>query len=283
MKLLAPTTDQLSQALDLRYRLLRAPWGQPKGSEQDELEAEAIHRVLLDERDRVVATGRLHRHSPRRGQIRFMAVEPECQGQGLGARVLAALEQAAEVAGMEVIELQSREDQIGFYLARGYRDLGPGHTLFGTIGHRRMARLLPAAVIRLTQTWHQTIPVSDFMRVEGVSFDGQQFETRASFERGSNLHGTLFAGAGYTQATLTGWGRVWLELQLKGVAGEIVLARAEVKYSKPVRDTPHAWVQAEDLDLSRLAQGRNAKVPLTIQLADGLTLEALFAVLPPKE
>ncbi|WP_028109321.1 bifunctional GNAT family N-acetyltransferase/hotdog fold thioesterase [Ferrimonas futtsuensis] len=282
MKLLAPTPDQLSQAFELRYRLLRAPWGQPRGSERDELEAEAIHRVLVDDLGRVVATGRLHRLTPLRGQIRYLAVEPELQGQGLGARLLTALEQAADETGMEALELQSREDQTGFYLAREYRDLGPGQTLFGTIGHRRMARLLPGAVARLTQTWHQTIPVSEFMRVEGLSFDGQRFETRASFERGCNLHGTLFAGAGYTQATLTGWGRVWLELQLKGVEGEIVLARAEVKYSKPVRHTPHAWVQAQELDLSRLAQGRNAKVPLTIELADGLTLEALFAVLPPK-
>ncbi|TKB47969.1 GNAT family N-acetyltransferase [Ferrimonas sediminicola] len=281
MKIFAPSHQQLSQVFDLRYRVLRAPWDQPRGSEQDELEGEAVHRALSDQSGRILATGRLHPLSCRRGQIRFMAVEPEWQGRGLGGRLLHALEQAAQASGLEAIELQAREEQAPFYLARGYRDLGQGHTLFGAVPHRRMAKLLPAAVTRLTDTWHATIPLSEFMQVEAHGFDGHRFETRASFERGRNLHGTLFAGAGYSQATLTGWGRVWLELQLQGVEGEIVLARAEVNYSRPVRHSPHAWVEAGELDLSPLSQGRNAKVPLTVQLADGLTLEALFAVLPP--
>ncbi|WP_035415715.1 YiiD C-terminal domain-containing protein [Ferrimonas kyonanensis] len=274
-----PDPAQLTAGFDLRFRVLRQPWQQPRGSEQDDLEAQGLHRVGLDGDGNVVATGRVHSLSCRRGQIRYMAVAPDRQRQGLGTQLLAALELAAQQAGLEVVELQARESQLGFYLARGYRDIGVGHTLFGTVSHRRMAKVLDSGVARLTQVWHQTIPLAGFMQVEGLSFDGRRFCTRASFDSGRNLHGTLFAGAGYSQAVLTGWGRVWLELQLCGLEGDIVLARAEVSYSKPVAETPVAEVESEALDLAPLLNGRNAKVPLTVVLADGLRLQALFAVL----
>ncbi|SDJ90805.1 thioesterase domain-containing protein, putative [Ferrimonas sediminum] len=274
-----PDPIQLAAGFDLRFRVLRQPWQQPRGSEQDDLEAQGLHRVGVDDAGTVVATGRVHPLSPSRGQIRYMAVAPERQGQGLGARLLAALEQAAQQAGLEVVELQAREAQLGFYLAQGYRDIGVGHTLFGTVSHRRMAKVLDSGIARLNEVWHQTIPMADFMKVEGLTFDGRRFCTRASFDSGRNLHGTLFAGAGYSQAVLTGWGRVWLELQLLGMEGDIVLARAEVSYSKPVTETPMAEVESEALNLAPLLSGRNAKVPLTVALADGLRLQALFAVL----
>jgi predicted GNAT family N-acyltransferase len=128
----------------LRWRILRAPWGQPRGSERDALERDAVHRVLCDASGKVVAVGRLHRSGDREAQIRYMAVETGYRCQGLGSHILQALEQAAKAGGSSRIVLHARETAVPFYRNRGYRLLEPSHLLFGEIQHVRMIKQLPA-------------------------------------------------------------------------------------------------------------------------------------------
>lgn len=138
---------ELEDYFQLRWRLLRAPWGQPPGSERDQLEAQAIHRLACDPRGRVVAVGRLHRvaNDAKRGQIRYMAVDPNWRGRGLGRSLLESLEVEARMLGLERIELNAREAAAGFYARHGYAILGPAQSLYGVIAHLKMAkRLLPA-------------------------------------------------------------------------------------------------------------------------------------------
>jgi len=71
---------------ELRYRILRKPWNQPKGSERDDAEATSIHAMILDENGVCIATGRLQFNSNETGQIRFMAVDPEHRGKHLGKK-----------------------------------------------------------------------------------------------------------------------------------------------------------------------------------------------------
>ena len=61
--------DEFDQYYDLRWRILRAPWQQPRGSEQDEWEDEAVH-VAAFISGKLVGTGRLHRTADDRAQIR---------------------------------------------------------------------------------------------------------------------------------------------------------------------------------------------------------------------
>ncbi len=129
-------------ALELRWRILRAPWGQPRGSERDALDGDAVQRVVV-EAGRVLATGRLHRLDDATGQIRYMAVEANRRGRGLGRLLLRSLEQAAREAGLDRIVLHAREASVAFYEHAGYRLLGPSHTLYGEIRHWRMEKHLP--------------------------------------------------------------------------------------------------------------------------------------------
>ena len=69
---------------DLRWRVLRKPWGQPFGSERDELDAAATHVAGYDEAKRLVCVGRLHAVETGVGQVRYMAVEEPMRGRGLG-------------------------------------------------------------------------------------------------------------------------------------------------------------------------------------------------------
>ena len=125
---------------DLRWRVLRAPWNQPRGSERDDQEDKSIHAMICDSSRRVVAVGRLHFRSPLEGQIRYMAVDEAFAGRGLGGRVLAELESRAALAGARRLVLNARKNAVPFYLKHNYVVTGPADTLFGVIEHFRMEK-----------------------------------------------------------------------------------------------------------------------------------------------
>ena len=126
----------------LRWEVLRAPHGEPRGSEQDDREFAAYLVVALDDADGtdvVVGTGRLHEVSPGVAQVRYMAIAPSHRGQGIGAGVLHALEAHAIAQGMNRIRLNARESATGFYTRHGYVDVGEGPTPWGIV-HRVMEK-----------------------------------------------------------------------------------------------------------------------------------------------
>lgn len=130
---------------DLRYRVLRAPWAQPRGSERapDDTAATTCPLLAFTPEGQMVATGRLHVTAAEgEGQIRFMAVEPTMQHRGVGLRLLNALEAAARRRGLRRIVLDARELAVPFYERAGYVVVAPGHLLFGQIPHWRMAKEL---------------------------------------------------------------------------------------------------------------------------------------------
>jgi len=145
-RILPPRTAADFTALyDLRWRLLRAPWGQPRGSERDEHEATAIHALARHAQGELLGIGRLHRIADGTGQIRYMAVLPEWRGQGIGTALLCWLEDRAREAGLTEIVLDAREPSVAFYRRLGYAETGEGPTLFGAIPHRKMRKALAAS------------------------------------------------------------------------------------------------------------------------------------------
>ncbi len=143
MRLASPQNeDEFARYYDLRWRLLRAPWDQPRGSERDELDADAFHVMVSESGGEPIAVGRLHTLAGDEGQIRYMGVLESWRGMGIGSRVLAALEQQAQDMGLRRIVLDARESAVRFYERHGYGIVGLGHTLFGSIRHFRMAKEL---------------------------------------------------------------------------------------------------------------------------------------------
>ena len=126
----------------LRWRVLRQPWNQPRGSERDERENDSVHLMICDTEHRPIAIGRLHFNSPLEAQIRFMAVAPRWQHLGLGSRILGALEGRAKAAGAAFVVLNSRDGAVPFYEKHGYKLEHPAETLFGQVAHIRMRKKL---------------------------------------------------------------------------------------------------------------------------------------------
>ena len=143
MDIRAPATaEEFTRYYAFRHRLLRGPWGQPPGSERDAQEEQATHLLVTAADGNVIGVGRVHFNTPEEAQIRFMAVDEDCRGQGIGRRILAALEEQARAAGARRIVLDARKPAERFYAKQGYRTLGEAHTLFGRIAHVRMAKNL---------------------------------------------------------------------------------------------------------------------------------------------
>src|SRR3954447_21136396 len=89
LELIEPAApDDLHTYYDLRWRILRKPWDQPRGSERDDLDAESYKLMFKTADGRAVAVGRLHFNSPEEAQVRYMAVDPDWNRSGLGSRIL---------------------------------------------------------------------------------------------------------------------------------------------------------------------------------------------------
>ena len=144
MKIIEPTTSkEFKKYYNLRYKVLRKPWGQPPGSERDEGEETSIHRMIVDEEtEEAVAVGRLQFNSSHEAQIRYMAVADEFQGKGLGSHIISALEEVAREKGIQWIILSARENALQFYKNNGYEIVNKTHLLFGKIQHWLMSKEL---------------------------------------------------------------------------------------------------------------------------------------------
>ena len=134
------TKKEIQDYYDLRWRVLRSPHNQPRGSEKDNLEDISIHLMAYYEGKVPVAVGRAHFNLVREAQIRYMAVNPYYQNAGIGSSLLAGLEKRVKARGASYIILNSRESAAGFYRKNRYRAIGKAGILFGTIKHIKMKK-----------------------------------------------------------------------------------------------------------------------------------------------
>ncbi|RDV15557.1 GNAT family N-acetyltransferase [Pontibacter diazotrophicus] len=143
MEVIEPATpEEFQKYYRLRYETLRQPWGQPEGSERVEDDATAIHAMLVDDDGEAVGICRLHMNTPQEGQLRFMGIRKDKQGQQLGNQLMEYLEARAKALGAMTLTLQARENAVNFYRRNGYEVVEETYILFGTIQHYRMTKQL---------------------------------------------------------------------------------------------------------------------------------------------
>lgn len=91
---------------------------------------------LAVENDKMLAVGCV----TAKGEITLNYVSPDARFRGVSKALLADLELRAAVQGNEACELESTETARRFYLARGYSEIGPPDSKFGTISGYPMSR-----------------------------------------------------------------------------------------------------------------------------------------------
>ncbi len=134
--------NDFSRYYHFRWRQLRAPWGQPVGSERDDKDATADHIMVVDDHGEIIGVGRLHRLDEQRARIRYMAVAEQRRRQGAGRRMIEYFEQRCKQWRVAEIILDARESAVAFYQACGFVRQGKSHLLFGEIQHFRMRKTL---------------------------------------------------------------------------------------------------------------------------------------------
>lgn len=290
--IITPTSKkEFEEYYQLRWQVLRAPWQQAKGSEQDELEGCSFHRAIIAENGELLAIGRLHFADQHVAQVRYVAVNPNHQGKGLGKVLMHELQQVAQLYGATTIELNARENALAFYQSLGYENLGQSHVLYDEIVHYKMCK--PITLVgnslsaTLEQTWHQTIPLSKAMNIRIAHFNQQQLITSCDAAFNKNLHNTMFAGSIYTLATLTGWGWVYCQIAQANLNADIVLADANIRYHQPVAGNAQGYtdtslaalvVKEQGQTLEQLMADRGkAKFTIEVQIKCGDKVAATFS------
>jgi predicted GNAT family N-acyltransferase len=142
-----PETDkEFKEYYHLRWKLLRAPWNQPEGSEIDDIEDQCFHIMAVsvneNKEDKVIGVARLQFNTDSEAQVRYMAVAEEQERKGVGRELMNAMESHACSTMCKHIVLDAREPAVAFYQKLGYRLIEKSYLLFGEIQHFRMHKEL---------------------------------------------------------------------------------------------------------------------------------------------
>lgn len=92
--------------------------------------------------NQVIGTCRCHLNSDSEAQLRFMAIDSEFQGQGLGKLLVQHMENLTKETYPNVtkIILHAREPAVPFYLKMNYQIVQTSYKLFGVIQHFLMEK-----------------------------------------------------------------------------------------------------------------------------------------------
>ena len=126
----------------LRHEVFVVGQDVPEDMERDEHDDACDHAVAL-RAGQVLATGRLLDPGTGTGTIGRMAVADAARGTGLGAAVLARLEERARERGLAAVELHAQTHAQGFYDRAGYTPYGETYLEAG-IEHVSMRKELRA-------------------------------------------------------------------------------------------------------------------------------------------
>lgn len=128
-----PTTrDDFKAYYALRYKILREPWGHPKGTEKDDYEPISEHFMAVNEKGEVVGVVKLYEKSAGVGHISHLAVASEYQHKGIGRLLILGVETRAKERGFHSVGTMARVTATKFFEKHGYRVTGMPTPHLGT-------------------------------------------------------------------------------------------------------------------------------------------------------
>jgi len=126
------THDDFKAYYALRYKVLREPWGHPKGTEKDDYEPISEHFMAVDEKNNVVGVVKLYEKSSGTGYISHLAVAPDHQHKRIGHLLLKTVEQRAHERNFKVIGTMAQATATKYFEKAGFRIAGISAPHLGT-------------------------------------------------------------------------------------------------------------------------------------------------------
>jgi len=140
-----PTTSEDFKAYyALRYKVLREPWGHPRGTEKDDYEPISEHFMAVNEQGEVVGVVKLYEKVDGVGHISHLAVASEYQHQGIGHLLLAKVEERARERGFYTVGTMARITATVYFEKLGFHVAGIPTPHLGTTHLVWMEKQLPA-------------------------------------------------------------------------------------------------------------------------------------------
>ena len=125
------TREEFKAYYTLRYRILREPWSQARGTEKDDYEPISQHFMAVDEENGdVLGVIKIFEREPGVGWISHLAVNERHQKEGIGHLLVETAEEAARQLGFKVIGAMSRTNTTEYFEQLGYRITGIPVTYF---------------------------------------------------------------------------------------------------------------------------------------------------------
>lgn len=91
------------------------------------------------------------------------------------------------------------------------------------------------ALIELERTLKREMPITSAMDIRPLAWSDGRLEMAMPLLPNRNHQDSAFAGSLNALCTVVGWGTVFMLLRREGLAGNIVIRRSEIRYSRPVR------------------------------------------------
>lgn len=127
------THEDFKTYYDLRFRVLRKPWGLPKGTEKDDFEPISKHFMAVDgENARIVGVIKLMEKEKGVGWFSHMAVEDAYQNKGVGKLLLTFIEEEAKRDGYAILGCMARLNATEYFAKAGYEIRGLPTQYIGT-------------------------------------------------------------------------------------------------------------------------------------------------------
>ena len=126
------THDDFKAYYALRYKVLREPWGHPKGTEKDDYEPISEHFMAVNEKGEVVGVVKLYEKDSEAGHISHLAVAPEYQRKGIGRLLLKAVEERARARGFLTLGTMARATATVYFEKYGFHVAGMPAPHIGT-------------------------------------------------------------------------------------------------------------------------------------------------------
>jgi N-acetylglutamate synthase-like GNAT family acetyltransferase len=119
------TREEFKAYYALRYKVLREPWGHPKGTEKDDYEPISEHFMAVDEKTgELLGVVKLDEKAPGVGNISHLAVASAHQHKGIGKMLVEAVENRAREHGYRVLGAMSRVTATSYFEKHGYQVAG---------------------------------------------------------------------------------------------------------------------------------------------------------------